>query len=107
MKAFFGKVKKKLRAENGETLIEILIALVVITLATLMFGSMVSASWKLNSNTREKDRVFYESLSKIEEATATDAPGTVKFKFTSGVSGEETANVKLYKDGNLGKYKAE
>lgn len=54
------------RAQRGETLVEVLVALLIVTLATLLLASIVSVSFSINLTARQKDEKFYNALSKVE-----------------------------------------
>lgn len=54
------------RAQRGETLVEVLVALLIVTLATLLLASIVSVSFSVNLTARQKDEKFYKALSKVE-----------------------------------------
>ena len=54
------------RAQRGETLVEVLVALLIVTLATLLLASIVSVSFSINLTARQKDEKFYKALSKVE-----------------------------------------
>lgn len=54
------------RARKGETLVEVLVALLVATLATLLLAAMVTASAKVNIAARQKDEAFFKALTQVE-----------------------------------------
>ena len=54
------------RAQRGETMVEVLVALLIVTLATLLLASIVSVSFSINLTARQKDEKFYKALSKVE-----------------------------------------
>lgn len=54
------------RTRRGETLAEVLIALLIVVLATLLLASMITASAGINFTARQKDEKFYKALSEIE-----------------------------------------
>lgn len=74
----------KCRSRRGETLTEVLVALLVVTLAICLLTTMVNASMSINAQMRQVDGGedgFYRSLSAAETHDfdhSTDAPITVK-----------------------------
>lgn len=73
-------MKRKLKSRKGETLIETLAAILVISLGSAAFAGMVSVSAEFNSAALTRDNAYYDALSKAEPAPeGTDAKrGTVK-----------------------------
>ena len=71
------------RAQRGETLVEVLIALLIVALSTLLLAAMVMTSGSVNIIARQKDEAFYEALSKVEAMDSgtpdlTSTPETVQ-----------------------------
>ncbi len=56
----------KARSRKGETMAEVLVSLLVVTLAALLMATMVSTSGSINLAARKMDEKFYEALSKVE-----------------------------------------
>ena len=54
------------RWRSGETLVEVLIALLIVTLSTLLLASMSTVSGSIDLAARQNDERFYEALSKVE-----------------------------------------
>lgn len=59
-------MRKKLRSARGETLIEVLCAILVGSLSVALLFSMVVASGKMDRNAREADKNFVASLNAAE-----------------------------------------
>lgn len=101
------------RARRGETLAEVLVAMLIVTLATLLLASMVTVSGSVNLSARQKDEKFYEALSKVEEmnsdAVVKNSSGdaeTYKVIISEdGTSTEETVDVNVYTSEGLTIYK--
>lgn len=78
-------MKKKLQNRRGETLTEVLVAVLVTALAICILAGMVNASMSINMKVREIDRGtdgFYPSLSEAETHVfnhSTDDEITVTF----------------------------
>lgn len=77
-------MKKKLQNRRGETLTEVLVAVLVTALAICILAGMVNASMSINMKVREADGGtdgFYSSLSEAETHVfnySADDPITVK-----------------------------
>lgn len=61
-------MKRKLKSRKGETLIETLAAILVISLGSAAFAGMVSVSAEFNSAALTRDTAYYEALSEAEPA---------------------------------------
>lgn len=90
-------MKNKLRARRGETLTEVLVAVLVTALAICIMAGMVHASMSINMKLRETDGGadgFYSSLSAAEAHVfnhSTDDEITVTFTSDDGPDVELTA----------------
>ena len=97
------------RSQSGETLVEVLIALLVVTLATLLLASMSTVSGSINLTARQNDERFYEALSKVEamkDPTVTGKVVTIKDVTPGGAAAAETnVEVEIYETDGLAAYK--
>ena len=71
------KVLKKLRSKSGETLVESIAAILIFTLASILFFSMVNASANINTETKKADREYYAQQVTAEAGTGATQSGTV------------------------------
>lgn len=62
-------LKRKLRSSRGETLTEILAAILVCGFSIMLLVGMVNTSMNINRQAREADVAFYETLSNVETHT--------------------------------------
>lgn len=76
------KLIRKLKSRSGESLAEVLVAVLIVALSAAAFLSMVTASAGINRTTEQKDTEFYKTMSLLEAGTA-DTTGTSE---TSGAS---------------------
>ncbi len=60
-------LRRKLHNRRGESLAEVLVAMLVIALAVLLLASMVSAAGSIDMETRTQDTRFYKELSAAEQ----------------------------------------
>ena len=74
-------LKQKLRSARGETLTEVLAAILVCGFAIMLLVGMITTSMSINSKARGMDDEFYQALSEVEthEFAASDPLCTVKF----------------------------
>lgn len=79
------KLHKVSRARRGETLVEILVAILIIALASGLFASMYMAAMNLNLAARKDDDNFYKAVTDLEQmvddGTGTAVEGEHKIKF--------------------------
>ena len=67
------QIHKKLRSRAGETLAEVLVALLIIALSSMLLVVMYNVATSIDLATRARDKIFYEDLSRAE--THSSAPG--------------------------------
>lgn len=91
------------RAQKGETLAEVLVALLIVALAALLLASMVSVAAHMNITAREKDEAFYQALTQIERLDSTAQQTGTVFQAViepetggAGGAGGKTVNVTVY-----------
>ena len=61
------RVAKKLRSRRGETLVEILVAILIIALSAGLFATMYTASMRIDLTAREQDEAFFAAVGELEE----------------------------------------
>ena len=66
----------RLKRRAGESFSEVLVALLIVALASMLLVSMYSASGAIDSNVKEQDEDFYADLSAVEAADPTAATVT-------------------------------
>lgn len=105
---------RKFKSHRGETLAEVLVALLIVTLATLMLAAMATASNSISITARQKDEEFYQALRDVEAMKSDNVVGgATPEKFTVNITLEgdttptDTADVNVYvsEDGELAAYK--
>lgn len=77
---------RKLQNRSGEALVEALAALLIVTLASLLFLQMTLASVKIGDAAREADSAFLETLNAAELSSETRGGGRVELSGGSGRS---------------------
>ncbi|MGN0434221.1 MAG: hypothetical protein ACI4EB_06745 [Bilifractor sp.] len=91
--------RKKIASQRGESITEVLVAVLITSLAVLVFATMVSASTRIIRSGEKKMNKYYEDISvdpgnKSEESIAfSDGNSQVL-----SVNGDSEKNVTLYKN---------
>ena len=60
------QIRNKLRSRSGETLAEVLVALLIIALSSMLLVVMYNTAASIDMRTRQRDRTFYEELQHAE-----------------------------------------
>ena len=105
-------VIKKLKSKSGETLVEILIAILIIALSAGLFASMYTASANINRSAREKDEKIYDAVGQLEDFIGSANGGTKgKVKYTptdsegnSQSDGEKDVEVQVFTQDGMTAY---
>ena len=104
-------VWKKLRSKAGESLVEVLCAILIFTLASVGMYSMVMAANNINATAKEADDKFQENMLVVEKAEGAGQQGTITMTpyKTGSVPGAEgpdsiTVNVEVYRNGDVFSY---
>jgi Tfp pilus assembly protein PilV len=79
-----GAVKRKISSKAGETLIETLVAVLVVALSSIILVTMTVTASHLNAAARTADQAFYAELSAAESGTGSTATGTITVSWTTG-----------------------
>lgn len=100
------RLLNKLRSKAGESLVEVLCAILIFTMASVGMYSMVMAANNINATAKEADQKFQENMLIVEKADGTGAAGTVTMTYTdsNGNAHNFSADVKVYQSGDLFSY---
>lgn len=104
------KIIEKLRSRRGETLVELLVSMAILTLSICFMVTMVMLSARFDEQARDEDKTFKEELEAAEDFNAPPS-GTayVKFVLPAGTPdpGLPPIPVKIYSsaDGELKSYR--
>lgn len=71
------KIFKKLRSRTGESLIESLAAILVVTMASVVMYSMVTAAADINTKAKENDLAIQQQMAVAERAERASGSGTI------------------------------
>lgn len=100
----------KLRSKAGESLVEVLCAILIFTLASVGMYSMVMAANNINATAKEADEQFQKDMLVVEKGDATNAAnhkvGTITMTYTDGSNKAHTfvVGVDVYESGDLYSY---
>lgn len=84
------KVIQKLKSDSGETIAELLIALLISSLALIMLAGMINASANMVSTSRKTLEDYYGS-------TPENSTGTATIKFTGEIF-DSPVSIQIYKE---------
>ena len=84
---------KKLRSRAGESLVESLAAILVVTMASIVMYSMVTAAADINLAAKRNDQTVQEQLAIAERAETPDNTGVSDMYIKVGDSNENVASV--------------
>lgn len=91
---------RRKRGQAGETLVETLVALLIVTLASLLFLQVTTASSQICEKTANADSGYEKALADVEEQSGSGTPGSIAVGGRSYV-------VRYYNSGGLTAYSAE
>lgn len=108
-------MKKLICDKKGETLVEVLAAILIFTLSSIILYSMVTTASKVNMKAKEKDAEVQDQMKIAEYASAANSTaGTVTMTLHkndgSKIKDMKTFNVFIFKDdveGSLYAYHAQ
>ena len=101
------KVFDKLSARSGETLAEVLIALLIVALSGMLLAVMVSTASAMDRQTRARDELFYKDLSHAETHTVEDGAPAGTGRIVIEIDGTDTSaavDVSVYGGNGLTSY---
>jgi hypothetical protein len=102
------RIKAKLKSSKGESLAELLAAILIGTLSIALLVSGIAVAVNINSKAQESDSQFYEALAVAEEKNLSDAQKDKTITVTES-SSNKTATIEVYAfgtDGLLSSYRS-
>lgn len=99
-------MKKKLKQQNGETLIESLVAVLISTMAMAMLASSMTASANIHRQNKAADEKYKEDLEYAETYTGVLGTEDIKIEFKDSATNEliKEGTIKLYSNGAEGSF---
>ncbi len=98
------KIKERITSQAGETIAEVLISLLIATVALMMLAMMISST--VSMVTRSKDRMdeYYSGNADLElqePSSSRSITITIETSGSAGTTVKETPNVALYENTTL------
>ena len=75
-KRLFRKAGDRLRGQNGDSIAEVLIALLISSLALVMLASMISSATRMITGSKSKLNEYYEAANAVSTFTETTEGGS-------------------------------
>ena len=94
MKKIFYRLKNRIKNNKGDSIAEVLVALLISSVALVMLASMISSSSSLTEKSKNLMRTYYDSSVAITERSGSSVAGSVNIKENGSVVG--TYNVTYY-----------
>lgn len=101
-------MKQKLRNNRGETLVEVMAAILISALSVALLFSCVTASFDMDKDAKELDKNHYKYLSAAETKDGASSeggaakPGKLTIQNTAGPNGQ--VDILLYGGGGMWSY---
>lgn len=88
--------REKLKNRRGETLVEVLIAILVAGISLAILASMIATSMSINTRAREMDDALYGALSDAETHAFTAGDAAITIRVTGGPTAVTLSGVRVY-----------
>ena len=99
MESMIKSIRKKLSGNQGDSIAEVLIALLISSLALVMLASMITSSSKMIISSKTKMEEYYSSSGALASPATSASPAPVGSKVAFGLYGQETEyDVKYVED---------
>ena len=86
------RLVEKLKSNSGESIAEVLVALLIASFGLLLLATMITASVRLIQNGDEYMNNYYENINRIEERSGDGKEGSAKLMSQS----ENLCNITYY-----------
>ena len=83
---FASRIRLALRNTHGETITEVLVAMVIVGLALLMLAVVIASSSSIVKKDREYMEDYYETGNALASPSGSGVKGTLTVKYATGVS---------------------
>ena len=91
------KIRNKLKSTAGETIAEVLIALLISSLALVMLAAMINASSNMILKTQKTMNSYYEGFETLAKQSDTGNSGTIKLVMAPK-AGDSSQELTFYAD---------
>lgn len=94
-------IRRKLSSKLGDSIGEVLVALLISSLALMMLASMITSSTHLILNSKDKLESYYQQNNKLSSRTGTTTASSATIKF-EGEAGGYQVNITCYTNDKIG-----
>jgi|GEM_PF-3778555 len=101
------KAGLKLKSQNGETFIEILASVIIISFGVILFVSLVLTSHKINISQKAADSAFYTALGQCETLAGGESSSDYAYITDSAGAQLEKAKCTVISSDGLAAYSKE
>ncbi|NLD20514.1 MAG: hypothetical protein GX663_09805 [Clostridiales bacterium] len=101
---------KKLNSKAGESLPEVLIAVLIVAMGMLMLSTMLNVSSRMIDKSQSKVKAVYADVGEIDKKEGVAESGKtveITYERPNGTTAKEMVNIKLYRGDNLISYETE
>ena len=96
MKRFLSFVRNKLKSDRGDSIAEVLIALLISAVALVMLASMITSSTSMIGASKKNIENYYSAANEMTGDCSVKYSGTVKLVPVSGTSMSTSFSVNYY-----------
>ena len=86
-------MKKILHNKKGETLVEVMAAILIFTLSSIILYTMITSASKVNAEAQDFDKAVYDQMLVTERGQTPAKKGTVKISYVKSGAKEEINSV--------------
>ena len=98
------RIMKKIKSQAGETIAEVLVALLISSVALVMLAGMIASTTNLVTRSKSKMEAYYAANEKLEKQNETEVPKlTIQILSTDNTVKVEVINIPGFKNEVLGK----
>ena len=94
------RLMKRLRSESGESIAEVLVALLIAAVALMMLAAMISSTVSIVNKSKTKMDEYYQNNAILELQTSPTATSILTIESSTV---QETPTVELYENGTFNK----
>ena len=98
------RIMKKIKSQAGETIAEVLIALLISSVALVMLAGMIASTTNLVTRSKSKMEAYYAANEKLEKQNETEGQSlTIQILSTDNTVSVEVINIPGFRNEVLGK----
>ena len=98
------RIMKKIKSQAGETIAEVLVALLISSVALVMLAGMIASTTNLVTRSKSNMEAYYAANEKLEKQNETEGQSlTIQILSTDNTVSVEVINIPGFKNEVLGK----